>query len=170
MDGFVWDSRLYHHGTKGMHWGIRRYQNEDGTLTEAGKKRYYVRGKEGQLSKRGQKRLVKEYSKDRILDIGGKKHREAVGKFVKSLAENDPKYQKAYQKYSSSFNHDKKIMLNRTKKQEKMMREGEAAVKKILGKPGQQLMYKDERASFVYKQIVENELIPAIMREVNNKK
>lgn len=30
---------LYHHGVKGMKWGIRRYQNEDGTLTNAGKKR-----------------------------------------------------------------------------------------------------------------------------------
>ena len=31
---------LYHHGTKGMRWGIRRYQNKDGSLTPAGKKRY----------------------------------------------------------------------------------------------------------------------------------
>ena len=31
---------LYHHGILGMHWGIRRYQNEDGTLTAAGKRRY----------------------------------------------------------------------------------------------------------------------------------
>lgn len=31
---------LAHHGTKGMKWGIRRYQNEDGSLTDAGKKRY----------------------------------------------------------------------------------------------------------------------------------
>ena len=30
---------LIHHGIKGMKWGVRRYQNEDGTLTEAGKKR-----------------------------------------------------------------------------------------------------------------------------------
>lgn len=30
---------LSHHGIKGMHWGVRRFQNEDGTLTEAGKKR-----------------------------------------------------------------------------------------------------------------------------------
>ena len=30
---------LYHYGVKGQKWGVRRYQNEDGTLTEAGKKR-----------------------------------------------------------------------------------------------------------------------------------
>ncbi len=31
---------LYHHGIKGQRWGIRRYQNKDGSLTDAGKKRY----------------------------------------------------------------------------------------------------------------------------------
>ena len=31
---------LAHHGIKGQKWGIRRYQNEDGTLTRAGKERY----------------------------------------------------------------------------------------------------------------------------------
>ena len=34
------DDSLEHSGTLGMKWGIRRYQNEDGSLTEAGKLRY----------------------------------------------------------------------------------------------------------------------------------
>lgn len=33
-------NELYHHGVKGMKWGIRRYQNKDGSLTPAGKKKY----------------------------------------------------------------------------------------------------------------------------------
>ena len=31
---------LYHHGIKGMKWGVRRYQNKDGSLTSVGIKRY----------------------------------------------------------------------------------------------------------------------------------
>ena len=31
---------IEHHGIKGMKWGVRRYQNPDGSLTAAGKKRY----------------------------------------------------------------------------------------------------------------------------------
>ena len=33
-------NELMHFGIKGMKWGVRRYQNKDGTLTPAGKKRY----------------------------------------------------------------------------------------------------------------------------------
>lgn len=34
------NDELYHHGIKGQKWGIRRYQNPDGSLTLAGRKRY----------------------------------------------------------------------------------------------------------------------------------
>lgn len=33
------DSCLYHHGVKGMKWGVRRYRNYDGSLTAEGKRR-----------------------------------------------------------------------------------------------------------------------------------
>lgn len=34
------NNQIWHWGVKGMKWGVRRYQNEDGTLNAAGKKRY----------------------------------------------------------------------------------------------------------------------------------
>lgn len=34
------NNELKHYGVKGQKWGVRRYQNNDGTLTDAGKKRY----------------------------------------------------------------------------------------------------------------------------------
>lgn len=39
----AYPNELYHHGIKGQKWGVRRYQRPDGTLTEAGEKRYHKR-------------------------------------------------------------------------------------------------------------------------------
>ena len=54
---------LSHHGIKGQRWGIRRFQNEDGSLTAEGKARYQVNDYTGEMSEAG-KKLYKKDQKD----------------------------------------------------------------------------------------------------------
>lgn len=60
----VRSDELYHHGIKGQHWGIRRFQNEDGTLTEAGRQRYmYDLGSGRKMSLIGRLKFSKDVRK-----------------------------------------------------------------------------------------------------------
>lgn len=62
------NKELQHHGIPGMKWGIRRYQNKDGSLTAAGKKRY-------------EKELAKLKEEQRILN-NKKKTQAKIDKLV----------------------------------------------------------------------------------------
>lgn len=57
---------LEHHGIKGQRWGVRRFQNEDGSLTSAGKRRQRkkIKSEQAQIEKSEYKRLLKEYDVD----------------------------------------------------------------------------------------------------------
>ena len=76
-------SSLSHHGILGMKWGIRRYQNADGTLTAAGKERYgskenfekseyYQKYRKKQLAKEGKNQDGSDKTKEQ-LDLEKKK-------------------------------------------------------------------------------------------------
>ena len=88
---------LYHHGIKGMKWGKRRYQNKDGSLTPAGKKRYNSDAERNLAEKKAAyKAANKAYSKsinkayDRAIAAysPSKKHRQA----------NDERWDDAFKK------------------------------------------------------------------------
>ena len=69
------DNELYHYGIQGMRWGVRRFQNSDGTLTAAGKKRY---NKELESYRADKKKLAEETRKfERV-----KKNTEKVEKLL----------------------------------------------------------------------------------------
>lgn len=54
---------LMHHGVKGMHWGIRRYQNTDGSLTEKGYRHYKVNPDGSFKSERKQRKYIRDSEK-----------------------------------------------------------------------------------------------------------
>ena len=68
-------TKLTHHGILGQRWGVRRYQNTDGSLTEAGKKRYYVAGtayRRMRADEETQKRMS-EFRNNMYRSLGGTK-------------------------------------------------------------------------------------------------
>ena len=82
------DNELYHHGVKGQKWGVRRFQNKDGSLTLAGKKRALkmqnkytelsndkrYRDKHGNLTYAGRKKELK--MKEKYSELTGKNLRK----------------------------------------------------------------------------------------------
>ena len=59
---------LAHHGTKGQRWGVRRFQNSDGSLTAAGKLRYSVGNGEKSISKKVDPKSAAKLKEDAKLE------------------------------------------------------------------------------------------------------
>ena len=105
MEFTSWNPRyLEHHGIKGQKWGVRRYQNEDGTLTALGKLRG---GREARKENRNLKKTLadekkyrKEYSKERLRAqkraIKDDKYREAIADLEAHRLNMDPERTKEW--------------------------------------------------------------------------
>ena len=71
MEQYIDGGELNHHGIKGMRWGVRRFQKEDGSLTPAGKKRYSDDSDTATVTKEKSKhrtKLEERYKKEGMSD------------------------------------------------------------------------------------------------------
>ena len=69
------NDNLQHHGIKGQKWGVRRFQNKDGSLTPAGRKRQKVHAHED-YNKAHSGKSVKEMSDKELRDVNNRLNME----------------------------------------------------------------------------------------------
>lgn len=84
----ILNDELYHHGIKGQKWGVRRFQNADGSLKPAGEKRY------GSGTKKDYKNDKRESRKKFIDDLGKLKDKNDIEAVTKLAAEYDNRNKK----------------------------------------------------------------------------
>ena len=89
---------LSHHGIKGQRWGIRRFQNEDGSLTKAGMRRY---SEANEYTTRNGEKVTVLTSKSRkfeteVPDASGKKEHRSYSETVHTMYVNGKKTTIAY--------------------------------------------------------------------------
>lgn len=82
---YDYNNELYHHGIKGMKWGVRRFQNADGSYTGAGRSRYGIGSRIVAINKKRHQSAAKAARRDAdsLRKAGYAKEANAVEKVAK---------------------------------------------------------------------------------------
>ena len=103
----AWRDELYHYGIKGQKWGIRRWQNEDGTFNEAGKKRYFTKDITKELNKNER---IMARQKSRLATAVGRRDRALTKDNTKKADKQQAKIEKLRKKIADGESRTKDLI------------------------------------------------------------
>lgn len=141
---------LYHWGIKGMKWGVRRYQNKDGTLTPAGKKHYGGEDADGsekpdyapKASKKKAGDCTDEELRAQINRMQmEKQYRDLAGQT--NVREDDPNRELKLERERLQLQRDVKSL-------RKEINGGQTFVKTVMANAGQQALTKMATGAMLY--------------------
>lgn len=98
---------LRHHGILGQKWGIRRYQNSDGSLTTAGKKRYHSNSLSAYIAKKKNQKVDKGFNdwkrnaelKEKAISSGKKTNEANIAYIMNPTKDNKKAYKNSMKQY-----------------------------------------------------------------------
>lgn len=115
-------NELKHYGVLGMKWGVRRYQNKDGSLTSAGKKKYQANESDSSVTKKVKKDLS---------TLTGEE-------FKRKYQVSNTRYMKRVDKYIDPYMNSPLAKFGKSQAEKAKIKRGKAKAESIIEKYGDQ--------------------------------
>lgn len=99
----MYENELTHHGVLGMKWGVRRYQNADGSLTPRGKERFKQVRDSSFKSKRDTRAALRVYKSQKRSYLAGFNKNRYTKKAEKAKAKGNLEDAQKYTNYANAY-------------------------------------------------------------------